>query len=124
MLQLLSKSDRQKLLRIQTQQRSSPLYSGFNSGNVCKGCYFSFRSFKTADHKVICVRNPDSDLQFQYHIEIYSPKTGPWWRSGRPFAAPFNVDFKSSGFWNGSVHWISDFGDLLRFDVNEEQIRE
>lgn len=88
------------------------------------GVSLAFDPAKSPDYKVICVRNAYSDSEFDFQIEIYSPKTGPWRLSGRPFAAPFSVDFRSSVFCNGSVHWITDSISALRFDIDDEQIRE
>ncbi|XP_022737124.1 F-box protein At5g07610-like isoform X2 [Durio zibethinus] len=59
-----------------------------------------------------------------FGIEIYVPTTGPWRPSGCTFIAPSNVQFKNGVFWNSAIHWLSDWGDSLYFDVEEEQIRD
>ncbi|KAK8323315.1 hypothetical protein V6Z11_A12G230200 [Gossypium hirsutum] len=43
---------------------------------------------------------------------------------GRPFVAPSNVQFENGVFWNGAIHWVSDWGGWLCFDVEEEQMRD
>lgn len=34
------------------------------------------------------------------------------------------MQFKNGVFWNGAIHWLSDWGDSLCFDVEEEQMRD
>ncbi|XVF11233.1 hypothetical protein REPUB_Repub08aG0008700 [Reevesia pubescens] len=88
------------------------------------GVSLAFDPSKSPHYKVICIRNCDSDLPDHYQIEIYSSRTGPLRPSGCTFAAPSNVQFKNGVFWNGAIHWLSEWGDSLYFDVEEEQIRD
>lgn len=34
------------------------------------------------------------------------------------------MQFENGVFWNGAIHWVSDWGDSLCFDVEEEQMRD
>ncbi|EEF51602.1 hypothetical protein RCOM_1501190 [Ricinus communis] len=84
----------------------------------------AFDPARSRHYKVICtcqyeISEPD------YHIAVYSSKTGLW----RVTAASFtldNMDFGFYGgvFWNGAIHWYTDSGPSFCFDVDQEQIRE
>ncbi|PPS07480.1 hypothetical protein GOBAR_AA13180 [Gossypium barbadense] len=81
------------------------------------GVSLTFNHSKSPHYKVICIKNYDPELLDHYQVEIYSPL-------GRPFVAPSNVQFENGVFWNGAIHWVSDWGDWLCFDVEEEQMRD
>ncbi|XVF49412.1 hypothetical protein PTKIN_Ptkin04bG0009800 [Pterospermum kingtungense] len=101
-----------------------PRPSSRSSRNIF-GVSLAFDPSRSPHYKVICIRNRDADLPDHYQIEIYSSKTGPWRPSGCVFAAPSNVQFKNGVYWNGAIHWLSDWGDSsLCFDVEQEQIRD
>ncbi|KAE8670914.1 hypothetical protein F3Y22_tig00112044pilonHSYRG00106 [Hibiscus syriacus] len=96
---------------------------GFYRNNAFGVC-LAFDPSKSPHYKVICITNPDPDLPDHCRVEIYSPETGPWRPSGRLFVAPRNVHFKNGVFWNGAICWLSDWGDSLGFDVEEEKMRD
>ncbi|KAE8720193.1 F-box family protein [Hibiscus syriacus] len=81
------------------------------------------QSYYKALH-VFCFTNSYSDLPDHYWVKIYSPETGPWRPSGRPFVAPSNVQFKNGVLWNGAICWLSDCGDSPCFDLEEERMRD
>ncbi|MBA0878328.1 hypothetical protein Goshw_008195 [Gossypium schwendimanii] len=99
-----------------------PRHSSY--GYYTFGVGLAFDPSKSPHYKVICIRNYDPELLDHYQVEIYSSKTGPWRPSGRPFVAPSNLQFENGVFWNGAIHWVSDWGDSLCFDVEEEQMRD
>ncbi|KAK8657874.1 hypothetical protein V6N13_036093 [Hibiscus sabdariffa] len=95
-----------------------------SSRNNAFGFSLAFDPSKSSHYKVICITNSDPDLPDHYRVEIYSSETGPWRPSGRPFVAPSHVQFKNCVFWNGAIHWLSDWGDSLCFHVEEEKMRD
>ncbi|KAK2653424.1 hypothetical protein Ddye_013280 [Dipteronia dyeriana] len=89
------------------------------------GVNLAYDPSKSPDYKVICVRNSDSLREGNYQIEIYSSKTGPWRKSGGTFIAPADINFSLGVFWNGAIHWISNWGNnSLYFDADEEKLHE
>ncbi|GMJ00167.1 hypothetical protein like AT5G07610 [Hibiscus trionum] len=95
-----------------------------SSRNYAFGVSLAFDPLKSSHYKVICIMNSDPDLPEHCRVQIYSSETGPWRPSGRPFVAPSNVQFKNGVFWNGAIHWLSDWGDSLCFEVEEEKMRD
>ena len=88
------------------------------------GMALAFDPSKSPHYKVICVTNPTSDPG-QFCIDIYSSSSGAWRPPLLgPFAAGFSTLFHNGVFWDGAVHWISPWGPSLRFDVDEERMRE
>ncbi|TYH97178.1 hypothetical protein ES332_A12G226400v1 [Gossypium tomentosum] len=71
------------------------------------GVSLTFNHSKSPHYKVICIKNYDPELLDHYQVEIYS-----------------NVQFENGVFWNGAIHWVSDWGGWLCFDVEEEQMRD
>ncbi|PON92423.1 F-box domain containing protein [Trema orientale] len=71
--------------------------------------------------------NPRSRWDTYCRIKIYSSATGGLWRPvGNRFSV-LEVDklmFDSRVFWNGAVYWISRSETSLRFDIEEELLRE
>ncbi|KAB2007075.1 hypothetical protein ERO13_D10G001700v2 [Gossypium hirsutum] len=54
-------------------------------------------------------------------IKIYSPVTGSWKPSGKPFTVPDeDMLFNRGVFWNGSLHWIGMGNLALRFNPETE----
>ncbi|XP_065871766.1 F-box protein At5g07610 [Euphorbia lathyris] len=87
------------------------------------GPFLAFDPLKSPDYKVICIH------QFQieepnYQIEIYSSKSGKWRLSEASFRLDFDIGMHGGVFWNGGIHWYTDSGPCLYFDVDEEEIKE
>lgn len=88
------------------------------------GLYLAFDPKKSPYYKVICVHQDDIS-EPEYRILTYSPEIGQWRASSTAtFNLPFDVGFYGGVFWNGSVHWYTDSGPSVRFDVEQEKIEE
>ncbi|XP_050225882.1 F-box protein At5g07610-like [Mercurialis annua] len=86
--------------------------------------HLAFDPSKSRHYKVICVRQYIVS-EPHYNIEIYSSETRLW----RVTAASFTVDsldneVAGGAFWNGAIHWITDWGPCFYLDEEQEQIRE
>ncbi|KAJ8772325.1 hypothetical protein K2173_027502 [Erythroxylum novogranatense] len=87
------------------------------------GLTLAFDPWKSPDYKVVSVRKCDTS-RHRCLIDIYSSRSGPWRVSGNPFtAATGNVKFNGV-YSNGAIHWISDYGPSLYFDVDKEQLNQ
>ncbi|WCJ36434.1 F-box family protein [Euphorbia peplus] len=87
------------------------------------GPYLAFDPSKSQDFKVICIR------QFQieepdFQIKVYSSKSGKWRLSEATFSLDFDIGMHGGVFWNGGIHWYTDSGPCLYFDVDEEEMKE
>ncbi|KAF2305621.1 hypothetical protein GH714_007088 [Hevea brasiliensis] len=88
------------------------------------GLYLAFDPTKSPHYKVICVCQCNIS-QSVYRIHIYSPKTGQWRVSSTAtFTLPFSIGFHGGVFWNDSIHWYTDVGPSMRFDTDEEKVKE
>ncbi|PON92419.1 F-box domain containing protein [Trema orientale] len=86
------------------------------------GVNLAFDPSRSPHYNVVCVRRAGTRFD-QFRIEIYSSETRRW----RPCAGLFTVNsldcrFDGGVFWNGSLHWMSTFGDSVYFDVEEEKL--
>ncbi|XP_050222853.1 F-box protein At5g07610 [Mercurialis annua] len=87
------------------------------------GPYLAFDPSKSPHYSVIYLRQnevEDTDL----HIEIYSTKTGIWKVSDSIFQTEHDIGFHGGVFWNGAIHWYTDSGPSICFDVDQEQVKE
>ncbi|PON92420.1 F-box domain containing protein [Trema orientale] len=87
------------------------------------GLSLAFDPSKSPHYSVVCVRSCDTRSD-QYQLEVYSSETRRW----RPSGGSFYVDspdirFDRGVFWNGSVHWISIWGESVYFSVEEDRLR-
>ncbi|KAF2315834.1 hypothetical protein GH714_040378 [Hevea brasiliensis] len=88
------------------------------------GLYLAFDPRKSPYYKVICVRQCDMS-QSAYRIQIYSPETGCWRVSSTAtFILPLGIGFHGGVFWNDSIHWYTDAGPSIRFDINQEKVKK
>ncbi|PON51064.1 Galactose oxidase, beta-propeller [Parasponia andersonii] len=91
--------------------------------SVVVGQTLAFDPLKSPHYKVVCIRYFSSNNVKCYRkMEIYSSETGSWTLSSASLKmGMLNAQFDSGVFWNGSVHWISPWGDYLYFNVDEER---
>ncbi|KAL3650086.1 hypothetical protein CASFOL_006489 [Castilleja foliolosa] len=78
-------------------------------------CYrtdLAFDPSRSPHYKVVCTREllrnkMEYQYQSQYQLEVYSSETGCWRNFGRPLSG--HVNFSSGVYWNGAIHWISNY---------------
>ncbi|KAJ4840358.1 hypothetical protein Tsubulata_007628 [Turnera subulata] len=87
------------------------------------GVSLAFDPSKSPHYKAVCVTNSRS-LRNHLQIQIYSSETGPWRTSAVPFTTTGNIEFDCGVFCNGAIHWISDSGRCLYFEVDRELLKE
>ncbi|KAA8533899.1 hypothetical protein F0562_031416 [Nyssa sinensis] len=104
-----------------TKQFTTLPRPGGGISKTIHGVNLAFDPSKSPHYKVVCVRSSEL-VPEHYQIEIYSPDTGPWRVSGRPFTAHFDTQFNRGVYWNGAIHWISSWEDSLYFNVDEERL--
>ncbi|KAM7491771.1 hypothetical protein LguiA_034692 [Lonicera macranthoides] len=84
-----------------------------------QGMLLAFDPSKSLQYKVVCVWNAPFDQDFQ--IKIYSSETRCWRASGGLVNSEY-INFRGGVYWNGSINWISFWGDSLYFNVDEERL--
>ncbi|XVF23311.1 hypothetical protein REPUB_Repub13aG0026300 [Reevesia pubescens] len=84
------------------------------------GINIAYDPNKSPYYKIVCIC--DSYLsQNHRQVKIFSPVTGSWKASGKPFTvSDEDMLFNRGVFWNGALHWIGRGNLALRFDSERE----
>ncbi|XVF26473.1 hypothetical protein REPUB_Repub14bG0019300 [Reevesia pubescens] len=84
------------------------------------GINIAYEPNKSHQYKIVCIS--DSYLSKNHRqIKIFSPITGSWKASGKPFTvSDEDILFNRGVFWNGALHWIGRGNLGLRFDTKRE----
>ncbi|KAK9281922.1 hypothetical protein L1049_004830 [Liquidambar formosana] len=83
------------------------------------GINIAFDARSLPPYQVICIC--DSELSSHHRqIKIYSPRTGSWRLSGKPFIASDDLLFKRGVYWRGALHWVGKGKLSLWFDIEQE----
>ncbi|XP_047321731.1 F-box protein At5g07610-like [Impatiens glandulifera] len=100
--------------------RALPRPIGFGE-KIVRGVSIAFDPSKSHHYKVICVSSHSKLLKGISWVQIYSSQTHTWRVYDDILVGPFDVDFETGVFWNGSINWISRASETsLRFDVDSE----
>ncbi|XWS20595.1 hypothetical protein CRYUN_Cryun31cG0116000 [Craigia yunnanensis] len=84
------------------------------------GSNIAYDPNRSLHYKIVCIC--DSYLSKNHRqLKIFSPVTGLWKASGKPFTvSDEDMLFNRGVFWNGALHWIGRGNLALRFDTERE----
>ncbi|XVE63852.1 hypothetical protein DITRI_Ditri07aG0054500 [Diplodiscus trichospermus] len=86
--------------------------------NTIFGVTLAFDPSKSPHYKVVFVRS--SRTSHLYQLEIYSSETHLW-----SFPSEIlKVNYSQGVYCCGSIHWMTNYGPLLCFDVDQERFQE
>ncbi|WCJ36433.1 F-box family protein [Euphorbia peplus] len=98
-----------------------PRFTPFSS---FRNLFIAFDPSNSPDYKVIgiCGGFEREETDDNDEIRIYSSKSGTW----RLSEARISLKLEPAGgvFWNGGIHWYTNSGLCLYFDVVKEEIKE
>lgn len=86
------------------------------------GVHLAFDPSISHVYRVVCIHYCAHYDHCQ--ILIYSSETKHWRVSGAPFEPPLSINFRTGVYWNGAIHWFSQWGTALYFDLNKELVQE
>ncbi|XP_070053743.1 F-box protein At5g07610-like [Nicotiana tomentosiformis] len=106
--------------------RFIPLPETINEPNLVRTMNLAFDSEKSGDYDVVCLwlSVPENQLRFS----VYSSGSGNWRQSNEYYDCDeyggADLCFYYGVFWNGAVHWVSQTGPFLCFEVGNCSFRQ
>ncbi|XVF86244.1 hypothetical protein PTKIN_Ptkin18bG0024900 [Pterospermum kingtungense] len=84
------------------------------------GINIAYDPNRSPHYKIVCIS--DSYLSKNHRqVKIFSPVTGSWKASGKPFTiSDEDMLFNRGVFWQGALHWIGRGNLALRFNTERE----
>lgn len=82
----------------------------------------AFDPSKPSHYKLVCILT--DKFEAEYRFIVYSSETGVW----RVTATTLDIDIQHPYFdrgvlWNGDLHWATEWGYTLCFDLDNERLR-
>ncbi|KAK8516219.1 hypothetical protein V6N13_025727 [Hibiscus sabdariffa] len=102
-----------------TNQYATIPKPGYRTPNTIFGVILAFDPLKSSHYKVVFVRSATTSSHL-YQLEIYSSQTRLWSFSSE--VQEFN--YSKGAYCSGFIHWTTNSGASLRFDVGRERFQE